>query len=140
MNFRRFTRSRWGSVFSSIVVFAAAFVIGMALLGLVSLSWPGWNTILKSGCLFALFGTCFGSIVALDSRSSMAAGDYPLVRTLLCGAFAAAAVLVAQAWPPAAISHAWLAGGAVIGDVLGWIGWTWAKYISFQLAPTLLGG
>ncbi|NIA00303.1 hypothetical protein [Massilia sp. CCM 8734] len=130
MNFRRFTRSRWGSVFLSIVLFAGGFVIAMALLGLVSFSWPDWNTVLKSGCLFAVLGAYYGSIAALDGRSSMAAGDYPLLRTLLCSAFAAAAGLVAQAWPPATISHAWLAGGAAIGGVLGWIGWAWAKYIS----------
>ncbi|HEX8615446.1 MAG TPA: hypothetical protein VF800_29545 [Telluria sp.] len=131
MNFRRFARSRWGSVFSSILFFAGAFVIGMALLGLVSLSWPSWNTVLKSGCLFALAGAYYGSVATLDGGSPLAPRDHPLIRTVLCAAFAAALVLVAQAWPPASINQVWIAGGAVIGGALGWIGWTWAKYINF---------
>ncbi|NHZ78937.1 hypothetical protein F2P44_06540 [Massilia sp. CCM 8695] len=141
MNFRRLTRSKWGAVLATILLFAVVFVVGITLTGLFSLSWVSgnggdwnWHDVLTSVCMLTVLGAYYGTIVAFDARSTMAVADHPLLRTLLCGALGAAAVLVAKAWPPETVSHTVVAAGAVVGSVLGWLGWlgwTWAKYVNF---------
>ncbi|MDQ1814032.1 hypothetical protein RBA41_12010 [Massilia sp. CCM 9210] len=132
------TRSKWAIALATILLVAVAFVVGILLTGLFSLSWVSsndeswnWHDVLTTVCMLTVLGAYFGTIVAFDARSTMAVAHHPLLRTLLCGALGAAAVLVAHAWPPETVSHTVVAAGAVVGGVLGLLGWTWAKYVNF---------
>jgi F0F1-type ATP synthase assembly protein I len=38
---------------------------------------------------------------------------------------------VVSSWQAEALALAWFIAGAVVGAVLGWVGWRWAKYVDF---------
>ncbi|MCY0911240.1 hypothetical protein [Massilia antarctica] len=137
MHSHRLTRSTWAKALVIILLFVVVFVVAVTLTGLFSLSWLNWNgerwnwhDVLQSVGTLTVLGGYYGTIGAFDARSTIAVADQPLLRTLSCGALGAVAVLVTQAWPPETASNAVVAAGAVVGGVLGWLGWAWAKYVN----------
>jgi hypothetical protein len=114
-----------------VLFFALAFVIGLLLNSLGSVAWGNWIGILNLSLFFAALGAYYGTIVALDHRSEMTTADHPVLRTALCGVLGAILVLLVQAWPPQSFNAPWPVAGAVVGGVLGWFGWSWAKHIDF---------
>ena len=131
MRFLRITQAKWFAVVGTVLFFAFAFVLAMAIYGLNSLPWSNFHAIFNLGLLFAVLGAFYGTIVALDRESGMSHADRPLLRTVLCCALGSAAVLLVQAWPPQTFNSLGPITGALIGGMLGWIGWTWAKYVDF---------
>jgi len=131
MNLRSLTQAKWLSVVGIILFFAFAFVFALVMYGLVSLPWGNWHAVLNLGLLFAVLGAFYGTIVALDHESGMSYAERPLLRTVLCSALGSAAVLLVQAWPPQTFNSIGPITGLLIGGMLGWLGWTWAKYVDF---------
>jgi hypothetical protein len=84
---------------------------------------------LHVGVLFALLGAFYGAIAALDSRSEISAGDHPYTRVALGACFGAAAVFVVWSWFPGNFHAAWQLVGAMVGGILGWFGWSWARFV-----------
>ena len=120
-----------GRIVLSILLFPAVFVLALIAHGLFDLPWTNWRVLLGLFSLFALLGAYYGTIAILDIKSGMAACDRPWLRTLLCGVWAALAVLTVQGWDAQPADMRWALPGYVIGAVLGWLGWTWAKYVDF---------
>jgi len=111
--------------------FSLVFVFGLVMHGLSSLPWGNWHAMLNVGLLFAVLGAFYGAIVTLDGESGMSYANRPLLRTFICGGLGATAVLLVQAWPPQTFNASWPSTGFLIGAALGWLGWTWAKYVDF---------
>lgn len=131
MNLRSLFQSRWMVVAGTIFFFALVFAVGLLLNGLPYLPWTDWRAVAGIGLFVAVLGAFFGTIVALDRESGMTEEDRPLLRTVLCGALAATAVLLVQAWPPHTFDPLGPVTGFLIGALLGWLGWSWAKFIDF---------
>ena len=118
---------------------ALLFVIGMILHSLGSVSFENWTMFRDIAFAFALMGAMYGTIVALDSTSDFGRShgswlrriNAPLLRTILCGAIGAALVAFIQSWHSESLIWSWVLVGAVVGAVLGWLGWGWAKYVDF---------
>lgn len=124
-------RSRLVAIAGTILLFALVFVVALLLNGFPYLPWNDWRAFVGIAVFFGVLGAFYGTIVALDRESGMAKEDRPLLRTVLCGALAAAAVMLVQAWPPHTFDPLGPVTGFVIGAFLGWLGWVWAKYIDF---------
>lgn len=131
MNLRSLFQSRWMVVAGTILFFALVFVVGLLLNGLPYLPWTDWRAVAGIGLFVSVLGAFFGTIVALDRKSGMTEEDRPLLRTVLCGALAATVVLLVQAWPPHTFDPLGPVIGFLIGAFLGWLGWSWAKFIDF---------
>ncbi len=131
MNHTDKKQTKWIAVVCTILFFAAAFIVAMLMYGLGSVSWNNWRVILNVGLLFAVLGAFYGTIVSLDSASDMSTIDRPVLRTFLCGVLGASAVLLVQAWPPQSFSALGAIDGLVAGAFLGWLGWSWARYVDF---------
>lgn len=130
---RRFrpTPTKWLAVVGTILACALVFVIAMAIYGATDLPWRNLRAIANLALLFAIMGAYYGAIAALDGESDIASADRPFLRTLICSALGATAVLLVQAWPPQTFDAQWVFVGAAVGGLLGWIGWAWAKYVDF---------
>lgn len=131
MNLSGRSQTKWVAVVGTIFVSALVFVFALFMHGLTSLPWGNWHAIINVGLLFAVLGAFYGAIAALDSSSGMSASDRPLLRTILCGALGATAVALVQAWPPQTFNVLGPTLGFVVGAPLGWLGWSWAKYVDF---------
>ena len=131
MKFRSLTQGKCVALVGTILFFAVAFVIGMVLHGLTDLPWGNWRAMLNIVLLFGVLGAFYGAIVALDRESGMSEQDRPFLRFSLCGALGATAVLLVQAWPPQTFDSFGAVVGLLIGGALGWLGWSWAKYVNF---------
>jgi TRAP-type C4-dicarboxylate transport system permease small subunit len=131
MSFRGLAQKKWIAVVATILFFAFVFVFAMLMYGLTSLSWGNWRTVFDVGSVFAVLGAFYGVVVALDRESGMSYAHLPFLRAALCGLLASALVLVVQAWPPETFNLIGPITGFVIGAVLGWLGWKWAKYVDF---------
>ena len=115
------------------------FVIGMLFHSLGAGSFESWAMFRDISFAFALMGAMYGTIVALDSSSDFGRSEgrwlkklnAPLLRTVLCGALGAALVAFMQSWHSEELVLGWVLVGAVVGAVLGWLGWGWAKYVDF---------
>lgn len=77
----------------------------------------------------ALLGGFFGSILALDRDSPLCIVDRPWLRSGLCAAFAVLLVLFVNGLRHAAPAAEVLWLAALVGALLGWLGWTWARII-----------
>ena len=119
------------AIIGGIVFFSLAFVFVMSHHVLSSMHWGNWGAILNVALLFAVIGAFYGTVVILDGDSGMSQDDRPALRTFVCGALGATVVLLVQSWSPQALNMPWVGVGFVIGAVLGWFGWAWAKYIDF---------
>lgn len=131
MNLRSITQAKWVVVVGTILFFALVFVFAMVMYGLTYIPWDNWQAVLNLGLLFTILGAFYGTIVALDRESGMAKEDRPLLRSVLCGALGATAVLLVQVWPPQSFNSPGPATGFLIGALLGFLGWSWAKYVDF---------
>lgn len=131
MSFFGFKQPQWLSVVGTVLFFALVFVAAMVLHGLDALPWADWHALLTLGLLLAVLGAFYGTIVALDRESGMSCAERPLLRTVLCGVLGATAVLLVQAWPPQTFNAMGPVAGLLVGGVLGWIGWAWARYVDF---------
>jgi hypothetical protein len=125
------TPTNWLIVVGTILAFAVVFVIAMALYGATDLPWRNLRAIASLALLFATLGAYYGTIAALDGESDIASADRPFLRTLICSALGATAVLLVQTWPPQSFDTQWVVVGAAGGGLFGWIGWAWAKYVDF---------
>jgi len=124
-------RYKWLGVIAVVALFSAMFVLSAFLYSLGSWSLGQWKAVVHIGLLFLVLGALYGAIAALDSSSPTALGNHQFVRTFLCALFGAAAVLVIWSWQPANFDKVWSIVGAMVGAVLGWVGWRWAKYVDF---------
>ena len=131
MNLGGRNQTKWLATIGTILVFAFAFVLAMLMSGLDSLPWGNWPVILNVGLLFAVLGSFYGAIAALDSGSGMSSADHPFLRTVVCGILGATLTLLAQAWPPQTFDAAGPFVGLLVGAALGRLGWRWAKYVDF---------
>lgn len=112
-----------------IVAGAGFFVFAVVEAGT---SWHSnwtWRGVLNVGALFGILGALWGSVAAYDGATGGV--DRPVLRALLCAAFGAAAVMLVQSWQAQGFNASWIIGGAVVGAVLGLIGWRWAKYAEY---------
>lgn len=94
------------------------------------LGGPSGNR-LKYFALLASLGGLLGTSIALDGRSDIAAMDSTPLRIGLSALFGAAAMLVVWSWLPDFPVATCLIIGAVIGAILGFFGWDWAKHVDF---------
>lgn len=131
MNLRSLFQGRWVAIAGTILFFALVFAVGILLNGLPYLPWNDWRAFVGITLFVCVLGAFFGTIVALDRESGMTKEDRPLLRTVLCGALAAVAVLLVQAWPPHTFDPLGPVTGFLVGAFLGWLGWAWAKYVDF---------
>jgi hypothetical protein len=131
MNVRSLTQRTSVIVIGTVLFFAVAFVVAVALNGLADLPWGNWHAILGLGVIVSVLGAFYGTIVALDGESGMSQADRPILRAVLCGALAALVVVLVQVWPPRSFNVLGPATGFLVGAVLGWFGWSWAKYVDF---------
>jgi len=130
--------NRWSSLPKWLVVLASIAFFGLAGFVYVLLEVPGsqawarWDVILRVGAFFASLGCIFGAALALDGRSGGPVGDHPVWRTAICAFFGAVTVLTMW-WPiPENFHPAWSLMGAIVGAGLGWLGWSWAKYVEYM--------
>lgn len=114
-----------------VLFFAIGFVAALAMNGLTYLPWGNWHAIFNIALLFLILGAYYGTILGLDSRAGVSKLEYPVLRATLCGALASTAVLLAQSWSPPTFNIVGPVAGFFIGAALGWLGWSWAKYIDF---------
>lgn len=131
MKFGSRRETSWLAVIGLVLFFAAAFVVALLMNSVGTVAWGNWQSFLNVALLFAVFGAYYGAIVALDIKSEMTSYNRPILRTALCGALGALAVLLVQTWTPQGLNITWAGAGAAIGGALGWLGWSWAKYIDF---------
>lgn len=118
---------------------ALLFIIGMLVHSLGTASFESWEIFRDLSIAFALLGAMYGTIVALDSTSDFApsggrwlrTSNALLLRTVLCSALGTALVAFMQSWHSESLIVSWVLVGAVVGAVLGWLGWRWAKYVDF---------
>ena len=131
--------NRWSELPKWLVVLA---IIGaFALVGFIYVlgevlatpqAWGKWEAIFRVGAFFACLGCIFGSAMALDGRARGPIGDHPIWRTAICAFFGAVTVLTMW-WPiPQNFHPAWSFAGAAVGGALGWLGWSWAKYVEYM--------
>lgn len=118
--------------FVGIVLFSAlGFVVALALDGLTYLPWGNWHAVFNIALLFSVLGAYYGAVIGLDSRAGVSKLEHPVLRAALCGVLASTAVLLVQSWPPHTFNIAGPVTSFFIGAVLGWFGWSWAKFIDF---------
>jgi len=122
-------RSKWFGVVATVAFFSLVFIGAMFLDSLES--WREWKGLLNVAPLFGVLGALYGVIFALDSASGSSYGNFPILRTLLCAALGAAAVLVVCSWRSESVGRGWTLAGVGVGAVLGWFGWRWARYVDF---------
>ena len=108
------------------LVIAATVIAGF----IYDLGGPAGNR-LKYVALLASLGGLLGTSIALDGRSDIAAMDSTLLRVGLSAAFGASAMFVVGSWLPSIPVATCLVIGTVIGAVLGFFGWDWAKHVDF---------
>jgi hypothetical protein len=124
-------RRKWLGVLATASLFGVIFVFAMLLNWLGSGPWSEWRALIHVGVLFAVCGTLYGVVAALDATSGMSSTDHRPARTLICAVLGAVAVLVVWSWQPGSFSAAWAILGALAGATLGWFGWRWAKHVDF---------
>lgn len=94
-------------------------------------TWGNWHAVFNIALLFLVLGAYYGTVLGLDSRAGVSKLEHPVLRAALCGVLASTAVLLVQSWPPHTFNIAGPVTGFFIGAVLGWLGWSWAKFIDF---------
>lgn len=129
----------------SIAVFAGAFAVLFfvgALLSVVAdpnlINRP-ISTIITAGMLFSVIGALFGTIIVLDSSAGFPVRIGSVVRTFnlrglrtaMGAVWGAFAVYLANYLTGGTLSALALVIGSLVGAVLGWLGWRWARYIDF---------
>lgn len=118
---------------------AVVFVVGVFISLLGSVPLGNWDALLHVSILFAILGALYGTIIALDrsadtapiSRRFVRTFDAPLLRIVVCATLSGAAVIFVRSWHPSSFPVSWALVGTVVGGVLGWFGWRWAKYVEF---------
>jgi len=90
-----------------------------------------WLGVLRLFALLAAIGGLLGSIVALDRHSPFCVADRPWLRAGLCAVFAVVIVLCGRHPAPAALPLDVLAFTALVGAILGGLGWAWARVIEY---------
>jgi hypothetical protein len=121
-----------GRVVVVMIVGGLVFAAGALLQAIPSLAIGGeWRALLEVVALFGVTGLLYGLVAALDSKSPLAVGNYPLLRTLSCGAVGGLLVLLVWWRWPGALGPEWVVAGTVAGGLLGRLGWRWAKYVDF---------
>jgi hypothetical protein len=118
---------------------ALAFVIGVFVHSFGSIPVHNLGALVEVALLFAVLGAIFGTVLALDRSVDAPAFtgrfirrfEAPVLRTFICAALGAAAVLLVRSWDGTSFPATWSIAGAVAGAVLGWYGWRWAKYVDF---------
>ena len=111
-----------------ILVCAAAAAVAAYVTSAGKYAWAvSWRVLV----LFALLGVFIGSITMLDERSPDAIGNYPIARALLCAVSLGAAVALVPMLSGAAYHPSWSVTAAVVGALLGWFGWRWARHVDF---------
>ena len=120
------------------LAFAIVFVFGMVVHGLGSVSAARIDAWLYTGALFGVFGALFGTIVVLDKtdlffkpRGLIRTFNRPFLRTSMSAFWGALVVILAFQPLPASMPISAILSGALVGGILGWFGWRWAKYIDF---------
>jgi len=127
-------RHKWLGVLALVLVWGVVFVFAAFLSALGSPPGTGslnWKSVGLLAAFFASLGALYGSIAVTDQRSGMAIGNYPYWRVLLGAGFGATTVFVVWSWNPNNFAVVWSAVGAVVGAILGWYGWKWAKHVNF---------
>jgi membrane-anchored protein YejM (alkaline phosphatase superfamily) len=114
-----------------VLLSALGFLVALVLNGLTYLPWGNWHAVFNISLLFLVLGAYYGAVLGLDSRAGVSKLEHPVLRAALCGVLASTAVLLVQSWPPHTFNIACPVTGFVIGAVLGWFGWSWAKFIDF---------
>ena len=122
---------KWLGVLATASLFGVAFVIAMLLNWIGSGPWSEWRALVHVGVLFAVLGTLYGVVAALDPTSGISTTNHRPARTLICAVLGAIAVFVVWSWHPTSFNKAWAILGAFVGAVLGWFGWRWAKHVDF---------
>lgn len=123
--------AKWFRVVLVIALCGLCFVVAVFLQALGTSWWGQWKALLNVSVLFAVLGALYGTIAVFDSQSELSVEDRPGLRVVLCAFFGAAAVFVMWSWFPSKFHPAWLSAGALIGAMLGWFGWRWARYVDF---------
>ena len=121
----------WAKVLVVIVLFAGVFFVAALLEAFISGFRASWEALIKTGVLFSSLGALYGTAAALDSNSGFAIYNRPLLRIVICSVFGAIAVGIVWSWYPKNFAPIWILCGAGVGAVLGWFGWSWAKYVDF---------
>jgi hypothetical protein len=127
-------RHKWLWVLAAVLIFGILFVLAGFFHALTAAPGTGsisWRSIGLLAAFLASLGALYGSVVVLDQRSGMAVGHHPFWRVVLAAVFGAATVFIVWSWNPGNFDVAWSAGGFVIGAILGWYGWRWARYVDF---------
>ena len=118
---------------------AVVFVLGVVAHSLGSVPHGRRDALLQVAGLFALLGALLGSIVALDRSTGLGPRplrvlrtlDAPLLRTAFGAVIGGAIVLLVGSWRTTPFPAAWALIGALVGALLGWAGWRWARYVDF---------
>ena len=121
------------------LAFSAVFLVGMFIHALSEVGQAPLSALLFTASLFSVFGALYGTIVVLDETSGIRPRfgslirtfHYPKLRALLGGIWGLAAVQLGMHLDGRTASLRWLAIGALVGAILGWLGWRWAKYVDF---------
>jgi hypothetical protein len=122
------SRPWWLQVGLCILVFAGVFFAWAFIEAFISGMHVSLRHIAPVALLFSLFGAIFGTAATLDSRSKFSDRDRPILRCVLSAIFGGIAVYIV--WSLGApFSPAWIGAGLIVGAILGWYGWAWAKYV-----------
>ena len=100
MKLKGLSQGKWLAIVGTIMFFALVFVLAMFMHGLGTIPLEDGSVLLPLGLLFAVLGAGYGSILALDRDAGISRQDRPLLRSFVCGALGAIAVLLVQSWPP----------------------------------------
>jgi hypothetical protein len=112
----------------AVLVFAGkGFLLGLLLCSPLLLG--NWKGFLSLALIFASCGAYYGAIVGLDISSDMTTIDRPMLRTTLCGTLACFIVFIFQSSILQNHNVAWIMAVTTVGAFLGWLGWSWARYI-----------
>jgi hypothetical protein len=114
----------------SVILFFGGIGFALGLVVACAASWGNWKVAMNLTLLFASCGAYYGAIMGLDGSSEMTGVDSPVARTVLCGTLAGLIVFLLLSWIPQSNNIAWVGGAVAIGAILGWIGWSWARYIN----------
>lgn len=137
------TAARWrrairalATVLISAACGALAFILGVFIHSLGSVPITKAEALLHLSLLFAIFGALYGTILALDKSAdslfpSLRRLHAPMARTFICSGLGLLMVVVVRSWSTHPFPAAWAVVGAIVGGILGWFGWRWARYVDF---------